>query len=195
MAGQVWMEMASETAPHLGGNIRFGDPETFAPRVWDYMIDRFGIESVMDLGSGLGHAAHYFYKKDLRVVAVDGLIENVSDAIVPTVLHDLTTGPVQTRVDWVHCQEVVEHIEERYLDNVIGSLMCGKYILMTNALPGQGGYHHVNLQPTEYWMDHMAKRGCILLSDDSQRIRNLAASDGAVYLAATAALYANTHRF
>ena len=31
--------------------------------------------------------------------------------------HDLTKGPVVARVDLVHCQEVVEHIEERYLDN------------------------------------------------------------------------------
>lgn len=190
-----WRVVASEDAPHLGGNIRFGDPETYAPGVWDFIVDRFGVRSVMDLGSGAGNAAAYFSRKGLAVVAIDGLRENVEKAIYPTLLWDLTKGPVTTQVDLVHCQEVVEHIEEAYLDNLLASLMCGKYILMTNALPGQGGHHHVNLQPTEYWIDHLCRRGCQLLAMDSNRIRALAQQDGAPYLAATGILLANGHRF
>jgi hypothetical protein len=34
---------------------------------------------------------------------------------------------VETRVDLVHCHELVEHIEETFLDNVLASPMCGKY--------------------------------------------------------------------
>lgn len=187
--------VTSDEAAHLGGNIRFGDPDTFAPKAWDYLIERLGVSSVMDLGSGLGHASRYFHRRGVQVVAVDGLIENVRDAIYPTILHDLTTGPVTTRVDLVHCQEVVEHIEERYLDHLLDSLLCGKYILMTNALPGQGGHHHVNLQPTEYWIGHLERRGCHVLVDDSNRIRGFAEQDGAKYLHATGVLYANGARF
>src|ERR1039458_2261221 len=116
MADQNWIEVVSPETPHLGGNIRMGDPETYSPTVWDYVIGRFGLESVMDLGSGVGNAPAYFRRKGLRVVAVDGLEENIDTAIFPTVLHDLTQGPMRTRVDLVHCQEVVEHIEEQYLD-------------------------------------------------------------------------------
>ena len=195
MADQAWREVVSTDEPHLGGNIRFGDPETYSPRVWDYVVDRFGVRSVMDLGSGSGNAAYYFHRKGLAVVAVDGLKENIASAIYPTVLCDLTKEPVIAQVDLVHCQEVVEHIEERYLDNLLASLMCGKYILMTNALPGQGGHHHVNLQPTEYWINHLVQRGCQLLALDSNRIRALAQADGAPYLAATGTLFANSHRF
>lgn len=195
MADPHWREVVSSDAPHLGGNIRFGDPDTFSPKVWDFVIDRFGIRSVLDLGSGVGNAAQYFSRKGLSVVAVDGLRENVEMAIFPTVLCDLTKEPVVTQVDLVHCQEVVEHIEEEYLENLLSSLMCGKYILMTNALPGQLGHHHVNLQPTEYWIDHLVRRGCQLLALDSNRVRALAQSDGAPYLAATGTLYANSHRF
>ena len=195
MVDPNFREVTSADAPHLGGNIRYGDPDTFSPRVWDYVVNRFGIRSVMDLGSGIGNAADYFFRKGLQVVAVDGLRENIGVAIYPTVLHDLTKGPIETRVDLVHCQEVVEHIEEAFLDNVLASLMCGKYILMTNALPGQGGYHHVNLQPVEYWIDHLVRRGCQLLEIDSNRIRHFAGTDGAPYLAATGTLFANSHRF
>lgn len=190
-----WIVVASEDAPHLGGNFRVGDPETHSPGAWDYVVDRFGIDSVLDLGSGAGNAAHYFARKGLDVIAVDGLAENVEKAIHPTILWDLTQGPVTTRVDLVHCQEVVEHIEEAYLDNLLASLMCGKYILMTNALPGQFGHHHVNLQPTEYWIDHLCRRGCQLLEKDSNRVRALAQRDGATYLAATGIVLANGRRF
>jgi hypothetical protein len=195
MASGLWHEVVSEEEPHLGGNIRFGDPDTYCPTVWNYVIDRLGLDSVMDLGSGLGNAAQYFFRKGLRVVAVDGLRHNIAGALYPTVLHDLTKGPVETRVDLVHCQELVEHIEETFLDNILSSLMCGKYILMTNALPGQGGHHHVNCQPTEYWIEHLGRRGCEPMYVDSNRIRHYAGADGACYMATTGMLFANSARF
>ena len=117
---------SSKDALHLGGNIRGGDPFTFSPTVWDYVISRFSIESVLDLGSGSGNASRYFHLRGLRVLAVDGLEENALSSLYPTVMHDLADGPVVTRVDLVHCQEVVEHIEERYLDHLLSSMLTGK---------------------------------------------------------------------
>jgi hypothetical protein len=168
--------------PHLGGNMREGDAYTFCPAVWNYVIERFCIGSMMDLGSGVGNAANFFFKKNIKTIAVDGLYENVRHAHYPTVCHDLTKGPVQTSVDLVHCQEVVEHIEEKYLDNLLASLACGRVILMSHAFPGQGGYHHVNEKPTEYWVTHVISRGYKLLIEDTNRIRKMAAADGAVFV-------------
>jgi SAM-dependent methyltransferase len=176
---------------HLGGNLLEGDPYTYCPRVWDYLIGRFAVRSVLDLGSGMGYASQYFHTKGMKVIAVEGLPDNVSRSHYPCIEHDITQTPVNCRVDLVHCQEVVEHIEERYLDNLLDSLMCGRIIVMTNALPGQGGYHHVNEQPTEYWVRHLQSRGCSILVEDSNRVRNIAASEGAVYLAKTALVVAN----
>jgi hypothetical protein len=188
-------EVTSEAAPHLGGNVLYGDPRTFCPNVWSFVIERFGIQSVLDIGSGMGHAARWFHRKGLEVIALDGLAVNVDNAIYPTLLHDLTGGPVRARVDLVHCQEVVEHIDEQFLDNLLGSLMCGRYILMTNALPGQGGHHHVNEQPTQYWADHLTARGCQVLAADSSRVRAIAAAEGAPYYAQTGMVLANGLRF
>lgn len=179
---------------HLGGNVVEGDPFTFAPSVWDYLINRFGIESVMDLGSGIGYASAYFHRAGLKVLAVEGLKSNCEAAIFPTILGDITQAPIICRVDLVHCQEVVEHIDEKYIDNLLKSLCCGKYVVMTNALPGQGGHHHVNEQPTEYWVEKLAAYGCEVLIEDSNRIRQLAAKDGAFYLAKTALVLANRNR-
>ena len=60
--------VAEANAPHVGGNIWQGDPWTFAPTVWRYLIDRFCVRSVLDVGSGRGHAAHWFAKHGCQVV-------------------------------------------------------------------------------------------------------------------------------
>jgi len=183
--------VGDEVAFHVGGNMRAGDPYTFTPRVWRYLIDRFGVSSVMDIGSGRAHAGLFFHRQGMQVICVDGLAVNVDTALYPSVLHDLTRGPVRTKVDLVHCQEVVEHVEEAYVDNIIESFLCGEIIVFTHAVPGQGGYHHVNLQPPQYWIEHMRTRGCLLLEEDTRRVRDLAAQDGGIYLAATGLVFEN----
>lgn len=179
---------------HLGGNILEGDPFTFSPDVWDYVLKRFSIRSVLDLGSGMGYSANYFHKAGCQVIAVDGLENNCRKAVYPTIKCDLTKDKVFCEVDLVHCQELVEHIDEKYLSNLLASLSCGKIILMTNALPGQDGYHHVNLQPTEYWINHLKKLGCTVMQEDTKRIRAMAEKEGAVYLARTGLLLYNSNR-
>lgn len=186
--------VSDDAQAHLGGNVVEGDPFTYAPLVWDYLIRRFAVQSVLDLGSGMGYSAAYFYNAGIKVIAAEGLEQNCESAVFPTILCDMTLAPVKCKVDLVHCQEVVEHIEEVYLDNLIKSLCCGKYVLMTNALPGQGGHHHVNEQPTEYWIEKMSQYGCEVLLEDSNRIRELAAQDGAIYLAKTGLVLANRNR-
>ena len=85
--------------PHLGGNLDFGDPYTYSPTVWDYLVKRFSIQSVLDLGSGTGHAAHYFSKRGVHSIAVDGLEDNILSAIYPSIKIDLTESPVYCKVD------------------------------------------------------------------------------------------------
>src|SRR3954454_2540852 len=183
-----------EETPHLGGSIKIGDPFTYCPGVWDYMIDRFAIESVLDLGSGCGNASHYFFRKGLKVVAIEGFIPSVLASSYPAVHHDLTQGAVSTSVDLVHCHEVVEHIDDQYVENVVDSLLTGKIILMTHALPGQAAYHHVNLQPPEYWIQKLEAKGGRLLQEDTDRVRKLAAADGAIYMQNTGLVFANSLR-
>jgi len=181
-------------ASHLGGNIVEGDPYTHAPSVWDYLLKRFAVESVLDLGAGRAYSSSYFHRAGAKVIAVDGMRENCANSLFPSIQIDLTKTSVYCKVDLVHCQEVVEHIEERYLENLLNSLTCGKFIVMTNALPGQGGYHHVNEQPTEYWVKHLKRYNCDLLIEDSTRIRQLAKLDGAKYLAETGIVLVNRNR-
>lgn len=179
---------------HLGGNIAEGDPRTYAPAVWDYVIHRFAIKSVLDVGSGLGFAANYFHKAGMQTLAVDGLPFNVTHAVFPTLQQDITRQPILCKVDFVHCQEVAEHIDEKFIENFLASLACGRIILITHAVPGQGGHHHVNEQPAQYWIDQLKRYSCELLQEDTCRIRKLAELNGAVYLEHNGLLFANRNR-
>lgn len=173
----------NEANPKLGGNIWQGDPWTFAPRVWRYMIDRFAVKSVLDVGSGRGHAAHWFSEAGCATIAMDGEEQNVASAFHPTILHNLAHGPLICPVDLVHCQEVVEHIPPEYLPHLLKTLGNGDTVIMSHGEPGQPGHSHVNCQPPEYWIKAMADCGYLLLQDDTQRIRHYASSEGAHHLA------------
>ncbi|MEO6523824.1 MAG: methyltransferase domain-containing protein [Mucilaginibacter sp.] len=190
-----YQKMTNTINSHLGGNIIEGDPKTYAPNVWNYVINRFAVKSVLDLGCGIGYAANYFFDKGMKVVGIDGMDENIARAIYPVVQCDLTQGFVTCKVDLVHCQEVVEHVEEQFIENTLRSLTCGKIILLTNGLPGQKGFHHVNNQPTEYWVEHLKRYNCHVLLEDTKRIRKIAENEGAIYLARTGTLYANRDKF
>ena len=189
------METLNNSESHLGGNINFGDPHTHSPDSWDYLIKRFSPRSVLDVGSGRSYSSSYFYRAGLQVIAVDGLRENCEKAVYPTLQVDLSKTSVFCPVDLVHCQELVEHVEEQYVENVLQTLANGRFIVMTNALPGQGGYHHVNEKPTEYWIAHLERYGYSVLPEDTNRLRRIAANEGAIYLAKTGLILWNNDRF
>jgi SAM-dependent methyltransferase len=165
--------------PALGGNIIGGDPQTYHPQLWTYLVDRFGIGSLLDVGCGEGHCVRHFVECGIRAVGFDGLKRNVECAVVPIILHDLRDGPFHLPVDLVHCCEVVEHIEERYLPNLLATLANGRAIAMTHAIPGQTGHHHVNCQPARYWIDRIEAMGYVLLPRETleAKTRILAAAN------------------
>lgn len=185
--------VTDDSALHLGGNKLKGDPCTFCPSSWKYIFDRFEVKTAIDLGSGLGYAAQWMQEYGVTVLPVDGLDYNVENSLVPAIKHDLTTGPLMYQpVDFVNCIEVVEHIEEQYVDNLMKSLTLGTYALITHAVPGQKGWHHVNCQPSEYWIQKFADKGYELLDNESKEIQKLAEADGAKHIARNGMLFKKT---
>ena len=66
--------------PDLGGNIRHGDIHTWSPVLWRYLVERFGVGSVLDVGCGEGHAVKFFHRLGLFAHGIDGLLLNVRRA-------------------------------------------------------------------------------------------------------------------
>ncbi len=75
--------------------------------------------------------------------------------------------------DWVISFEVGEHIpkayEAMYLDNICRYAREG--IILSWAVPGQGGHSHVNGQPFEYIVKQMEMRGFEIIPDFSKEIK------------------------
>ena len=152
--------------PDLGGNVRHGDTFTWCPGLWSYLIDRFAVRSMLDVGCGEGHAVAYFERQGVKAHGIEGLLTNVRRAVTPVALHDLTVSSYVMPVDLVWSCEVAEHIDSDKVDFYLDTLANGKVVSMTHAVPGQGGHHHVNCQPREYWIERMVKRGYFLSTEN-----------------------------
>ena len=162
--------------PDLGGNLRHGDMHTFYPVFWRFLVDRYAVRSVLDVGCGEGHAVAYFRSLGIIAHGIDGLKINIDRAVTPIAMHDITAAPYYMPVDMVWSCEVAEHIVPEKVDNLIDTLCNGKIVAMTAAPPGQEGHHHVNCQPSEYWIDKMASRG-YRLSEDQPKFLSVAAEE------------------
>lgn len=145
-----------EKHPHLGGNIDGGDAFTYCPAAWSWMLDKYDIRSVLDVGCAQGHALAFFQSKGCEALGIEGLQSNVDRAVpdVHIIRHDLEVAPFFTAVvDLVWCCEVVEHITK--VDNLLTTISNCNMLAMSYAEPGQEGHHHVNCQPREYWIDSL----------------------------------------
>jgi len=171
------MFVIDQSRPDLGGNLRHGDVASFTPKLWNFITQRFAVRSILDVGCGEGHAVAYFNSVGIRAHGIDGLRTNVLRAVTPVAQHDLTTGSYFMPVDMVMCVEVVEHIQEKYIDNLLQTLANGRIVMMTHAVPGQSGHHHVNEQNSEYWVDAFTKLGYVLCRENNI-LRNIAKSEG-----------------
>jgi hypothetical protein len=164
--------------PALGGNMIGGDPQTYHPELWSFLVERFSVRSMLDVGCGEGHCVQYCSGLGIQASGFDGLRQNIQRAVVPIAFHDLRHGAFIMPVDLVHCCEVVEHIDEEYLPFVLRTLANGRVIAMTHALPEQGGYHHVNCQPSVYWIEKVTACGYRFLPQETEQGKSLIRASG-----------------
>jgi hypothetical protein len=90
---------------------------------------------------------------------------------------DLTVPQYLDRTfDWVMSMEVGEHIpaefEQILLDNIARHAREG--VLLTWAVPGQGGHHHVNMHTNDYIIKKLADRGFAYDGQESTGLRSVA---------------------
>lgn len=126
--------------------------------------NHFSPNSVIDFGCAIGAHLKPFYDGGIEIKGVEGNPEAFKHAVVPTdylVRHDLREPYDSERsYDLALCFEVAEHLPEQYADILVNTLTeASDTIVMTAATPGQGGTHHVNEQPPEYWHRKFESRG------------------------------------
>ena len=129
------------------------------------LLPEMQIASLLDIGAGHGAwAAEWIAAGVKDVKAVDGDYVTVDQLAIPAgnfLAHDLATPlDLKRQFDLVQTLEVAEHLPhakaELFVDNLVRH---GDVILFSAAVPHQGGEHHVNEQPPEYWRAKFAARG------------------------------------
>lgn len=129
------------------------------------LLPEMRVDSLLDVGAGHGAwAAEWLAAGVTDVVAVDGDYMRADQLAIPAAnfrAHDLATPlDLKRKFDLVQTLEVAEHLPadraETFVDNLARH---GDVILFSAAVPHQGGEHHVNEQPPEYWRAKLKSRG------------------------------------
>ncbi len=149
----------------LGGTSIEGDPDSFFPEMWRWLVDRFGVRSVLDVGCGCGHAMKFFAGEGLEVFGLEGSPKVLAHHQLPdrTVLHDLVDGPwlAGRSYDLVWCCELAEHVPDEFAANVARTVAANasKVVAFCAAPPGCGGHHHVTCRLPSFWVHLLEKEG------------------------------------
>jgi hypothetical protein len=163
---------------HLGGaHIDSPDGNMWMPDVWRYMITNHGVKSMVDVGCGGGWTAKWFLDNGVDAVGIEGWDKAISKNQLPKdklIVHDYTKGPITVpKCDLAWAGEFVEHVEAMFIPNFAATFLCAKKLLMTHAIPGQCGHHHVNEQHMDYWVSKMSEFGFALDPVETLKIRDI----------------------
>ena len=118
--------------------------------------------SVIDLGCGMGHYTLTFLNQGLSARGYDG---NVSTQLMTGSLCQTAnfTQPMThiEPADWVVCLEVAEHIPEVFEETLLTNIdhLNKRGVVLSWAVPGQGGDGHFNERTNHYVVKRMHDRG------------------------------------
>ncbi len=166
---------------HLGGFFDQGDGGTYYPNMWSYLVNKYDIKTVLDIGCGRGFSSLYFKSIGCEITGVDGSVNAAQSSLIPEnlITHDYSRGMtnIDKTFDLGWSCEFVEHIEEKYIINFMTDFKKCKYLCMTYADLGQPGHHHVNCNTQEYWINALSKNNLVFLKEETNELRNEAVKD------------------
>ena len=131
---------------------------------------------VADLGCGTGRYCKIFEAFDWVVDGYEGT-QNIMNLGIYNNIHLLDLSQpilgVDTDYDLVVCLEVGEHIPENrediFIDNV--SKFASKDLVLSWAIPGQGGKGHINERTNKYIINKFKEKGLFVKRRASKVLR------------------------
>lgn len=142
-------------------------------------------QSVIDIGCGCGIYMKAFYDLGIEdVIGYDGSKHALEKGLLPEkmFLHDLREHLlVDRKYDLCLCIEVAEHINNEYSIQLVQTLAnASDIVFFTAASPGQGGLHHVNERPYEFWEGIFHKFG-FRMDEQTEAVRREMTEKGVIY--------------
>jgi hypothetical protein len=137
-------------------------------------------EYVYDLGCSTGRYINFLKNKGFNIKGFDGTpdIKNIS-GLEEIEEFDLTFPLNLPKKGNILCLEVIEHINKEYehiiLDNIINN--CSNKLVISWAIPGQGGKRHVNEQKSEYVLEIFKQKNFQLNKELTETFRNVSGKD------------------
>jgi hypothetical protein len=124
------------------------------------------VASVLDVGCARGTWLKEWHDAGVAdIQGVDGSYVDPASMLIDGARFataDLASGfTLGRRFDLVQCLEVAEHLPSRTSAGFVDCLVAHSrgLVLFSAAPPGQGGEHHINEQPYEYWRALFRARG------------------------------------
>ena len=144
---------------HLGGHANKSNLDRGA---LNWIKKTFNPNSFLDIGCGVGGMVDLALDQELDSYGIDGdhtVVRKNPDRVL---IHDYTKGaaPLPKKsydIGW--SVEFVEHVYEKYIPDYVQSFQACNVLIMSFAPPGHGGYHHVNENTQEYWINMLSNYG------------------------------------
>ena len=135
--------------------------DSLASSILHFLQER-GVKQMYDFGCGPGEYVRKMRNSGIQSTGYDGnpITSNIPHCNVADItIPDFTLDPVEC----VLCLEVGEHIPKQFehilFDNIDKHIRKGGILILSWAVPGQGGYGHVNCQTNEYVRSQILPRG------------------------------------
>lgn len=158
-------------ASYSGGNLR--DAVEWDDSFARQLAHQYGFRTALDVGCGTGLALDRFSQLGIQCWGLernprflDGACAHKHRVLIADFTKQWVEYPAPFDLVW--CVEVLEHIPACCEDNALRTLTmnCRRLLFITAACPGQPGYHHVNCQPKDYWIERICQRGFTRLPID-----------------------------
>lgn len=129
----------------------------------DAIVNEFAPADAVDVGCGIGWILERLQEHGVRITGIEGSRHAIARSPLASAIvrANLERGvPDLGRFDVAICIEVAEHLPARAAASLVDGLCrLGRHVVFTAAPPGQGGIHHVNEQPPEYWFELFERSG------------------------------------
>jgi SAM-dependent methyltransferase len=138
---------------------------TSARAVVPLLLAHLPLHSVLDVGCGAGAWLRAYAEAGVADVrGVDGGYLRPEQLLVGASCFTAADVGIPFRLsrafDLAQCLEVAEHLDPQASETLVDNLVAhAPAVLFSAAPPGQGGEHHVNEQPYEFWRDLFLRRG------------------------------------